>query len=72
MKNTLDTNARKSKLKLVVYNKNITLYVLDKENRINNEVLVFNINNTITKDYFDKSMKKIIDDFFARKLNASK
>lgn len=72
MKNTLDINSRKSKLKLVIYNKNITLYVLDKEKRVNDEVLVFTINTAISKDFFDKSMKKIIDDFFARKLNTSK
>lgn len=67
--NTLNIYSRQSKLRVVVYNNNSILYIIDKNKIINNDVLVFNINNTITKDYFDKNMKNIINDFIKNNLN---
>lgn len=71
IKECLNIYARKWSLKIVINNKDLTLYFLEKWNKRNDDILKFDINEDITMNYLNWKMINTINDFLDNKLNNS-
>lgn len=71
VKECLNIYSRKWSLKIVINNKDLTLYFLEKWNKRNDDILKFDINEDITISYLNWKIINTINDFLDNKLNNS-